>query len=464
MLYAFQVFAAIYGYRYENANPGAATLRCIYGDAAERGTSPYALYIPALYRARDERDHSADGQTIRYAGESMFLFFGTDTATERPDWLGEIFEWLSSSYEANSTVRDSAGRIPYSASVMSQRGLSPRKPYANMIMAWLQNALVGRISHEALPAAPSPIPGAAHLVVCSHDIDFYRSNRRATLVRLFKNLAVAGLLYRSWPFFWSNLARIPAAMGGRRAGDFLPALFAAGKEHNFQSTLFVVARHSHRRDPDYSLEDLAARLKEATAAGFTVDLHGTYLSIIENSDLAAEAETLEQCTGTKVRGGRQHWLRFDRHQKLFECIERAGFAFDSSLGFSDVAGFRSAASFAFPPYDFGNERPHAFLEIPLVIMDGNLEATARVTREDPLKIANEILAESRKYGWGGVSVLWHNPMETLSVPRDINNVFWQCLQNKAQFDERWITAEQLLSASIHRYHDAGLLKGISADA
>jgi peptidoglycan/xylan/chitin deacetylase (PgdA/CDA1 family) len=464
MLYAFQVFAAIYGYRYENANPGAATVSCIYGDADEQGTNQNALYIPALYRARDERDRSAGGKTIRYAGEKMFLFFGTDAATERPDWLGEIFEWLSSSHEAHSEVRDSAGRIPYSASVMSQRGLSPRKPYASMIMAWLQNALAGGASQEALPAAPSPVQGAAHLVLCSHDIDFYRANRRATLVRLLKNLAVAGNLYRSWPFFWSNLAMIPGAIGGRSAGDFLPALIAASKEHNFHSTLFVVARHTHRRDPAYSLEDLATRLHEATAAGFTADLHGSYSSVIENSDLVAEAEILERSTGKKVRGGRQHWLRFDRHEKLFECVERAGFAFDSTLGFSDVAGFRNGAGFAFPPYDFGNERPHSFLEIPLVLMDGNLEATARATGENPLEIANEILAESRKYGWGGVSVLWHNPIETLSVPRDINDVFWRCLENKAQFDERWITAEQLLSASIHRYHDAGLLKGISADA
>lgn len=257
---------------------------------------------------------------------------------------------------------------------------------------------------------------------------------------------------------------IPGAVAGRAVGDFLPTLAAAGKKHCFQSTLFVVSRRSHRRDPDYSLEDLAERLQEATAAGFTVDLHGSYLSVIENSNLVAEAETLERSTGTRARGSRQHWLRFDQHQELFECVERAGLAFDSSLGFSDVPGFRSGASFAFPPYDFRNERPHSFLEIPLAIMDGNLEATARATGESSLTIAHQILAESRKYGWGGASVLWHNPIEPLSVPTKINDVFWQCVGNKAEFREQWITAEQFLTASLYRYHDAGLLKGISANA
>ena len=158
-------------------------------------------------------------------------------------------------------------------------------------------------------------------------------------------------------------------------------------------------------------------------------------------------------------GSRQHWLRFDSHDKLFDAIERVGLLFDSSLGFSEAAGFRNGASFAFPPYDFAKERPCNFLEIPLVLMDGNLEATSRSSGEDAQEIADEILGQSRQWSWGGMAALWHNPIEPLSVPKEINRVFWNCVKRRKLHAEKWVSAEGFLSSCLSRYQAAGLMKG-----
>ena len=422
------------------------------------------LYVPARYRIRKPGEASSRAVQRQYAGEDLYLFYGVDEFTGNPDWLGEIFEWLSSSHEMQATARDAIGRIPFFETVFGRQTISPRKPYANLLMAWMQNVLCNGSAAEALPKAPSPVAGVDHLVVSSHDIDFYYSNRISALLRFIKNLGISWSIYRSWSYFVANAALLRQVLAGERAGDYLPALLDASERYRFKSTLFVVARHGHRRDPDYGIRDIMPRLHEAAKRGFEVALHGSYSSVIEMGDLAPETAALEHAMGKSVRGGRQHWLRFDGHEKLFDCVEGAGLLFDSTLGFSDTAGFRNGASFAFPPYDFRNERPHSFLEIPLALMDGNIEADSRSSGESAREVANDVLRESRKYGWGGIAALWHNPIAATSVPPEINQIFWECVKSQEEFQEKWISAEQFLSDCLHRYQNAGLLGGARLDA
>jgi len=236
---------------------------------------------------------------------------------------------------------------------------------------------------------------------------------------------------------------------------------AAGAEGDFKSTLFVVPRQGHRRDANYCLEQIAGQLQNAAEKGFAVGVHGSYRSVSEDRSLAEEARALSEATGTRATTSRQHWLRFGEHQVLFDEIERAGLVADSTLGFSGTVGFRNGACFAFPPYDFVHERPHRFLEIPLVLMDVGLEAVSRASRIAPQKLAEEVLRESRKYGWGGISVLWHDPIEPLSVPEEINAVFWNCAKQKKELREKWVSLDDFLTCCIKRYQKAGLLTSLS---
>jgi hypothetical protein len=225
-----------------------------------------------------------------------------------------------------------------------------------------------------------------------------------------------------------------------------------------------VADGEHRRDPGYRIAQIAPDLVDAATRGFSVGLHASYSSIVENASLCGEATALRLAVGHKPQGTRQHWLRFDRHGKLFHAVEQAQLAYDSSLGFPESCGFRNGASFAFPPYDFGKEQPHNFLEIPLVMMDGSLAMMARATRQHPQVLADAVLAESRKWGWGGVGILWHNPMEPIQVPENVNRVFWACAASRKKVGEEWMSADRFLSAALGRFQSAGLLKEIPFDA
>jgi hypothetical protein len=464
--YAFRVYAAIFGHAVieEKRNAPAGMVFFKYGGAGAGDNITDTVEIPWRYRPRGLAKNGRKPIRHRFLNEDVFLSHGIDPQSGRPDWLAEIFEWLSSSYEADIVGRDGVGRIPYSEMIFTRQGVSACKPHAMIFMSWLEHCLLKGQSDDKLPRAPSPIPGVEHLVVCSHDVDFYPADMATTFVRLFKNLGISYHTYRSWSYFRSNLRMMAGLLGGKTVGDYLPPLLDAGRKDGFSSTVFVVPRRAHRRDPNYKLDNLSSRFADVRKEGFRVALQGSYTSVVESEDLSSEANALEDVVGTKTLGGRQHWLRFDRHEKLFSSVERAQLQFDSTLGFAEMVGFRNGASFAFPPYDMENERPYEFLEIPLVLMDGNLEAACRSRREDPQELADAVLGESRRWGWGGIAALWHNPVEPLAVPEEINRVFWRCVKARGEHRETWLSAEEFMTKSLHRYQNAGLLKKVRLDA
>jgi len=420
--------------------------------------------FPARYRIRGKDEPVPLLTAHIHANKTFYLVYGVDDETRNPDWLAEIFEWLSCGHEVGRTARDSIGRFPFSDSVFSRQGISPRQPHAMLMMSWLESLLRCGGSSQGLPKAPSPVPGVEHFVICSHDVDFLYTGKLSSLLRLCKNLAISIWPYRSWSFFVWNLRQILAVVAGRRIGEYLRPLHEASREYDFQSTVFVVSNRAHRRDPNYRIEDVARQLAVGVSPGFSVGLHGSYTSSIEAGDLASEARAIESSLATKPLGNRQHWLRFGDHEQFFRTLEDAGFLYDSTLGFSETPGFRNGACFAFPPYDFKNERPYPFLEIPLVLMDGNVEADSRSSGEKADAIANEVLESSRRWGWGGISALWHNPIEPVQVPESINSIFWDCVRNQRAHQEKWISADEFLRLSLKRYQDAGLLLGARIDA
>jgi len=464
MTYAFRVFAAIYGHAVVDAanTAGAAGVaRFRYSGATQSPGPSEAVLIPARYGLRLLSELPPVPQN--FADELVPLFLGPDPATGNPDWLGEIFLWLSGELESNPVRRDSVGRIPFSETPFGKYRISPRRPYATLLMAWLENVL-RRNEFPALPKAPSPIANHEHLVLPSHDIDFYFSGRGSALTRIAKNLVIAAGHNKSSSYFFDNLRALTGIPAGKRPGEYLLPLLDAARTNGFQSTLFPVVRRAHPRDPNYSLETIAPPVSKAISHGFSLGLHGSYKSVMEDRSLACEAATLGEWFGKRPRANRQHWLRFESQRALFREVEAAGMFSDSSLGFPRSVGFRNGASFAFPPYDFERECPHRFLEIPLVLMDGGLEAEARNARQNAQEIAEEVLNASRKTGWGGISILWHNPIEPLNVPRKINDVFWSLSANRGASQEAWLTFDQFLAAVLPRYRQAGLLEGLSVNA
>ncbi|SRR5258706_9464430 len=351
MSYAFRVFCAIYGHAVTDDDSANDDICIFYDPEAPSELLPSAIQIPARYVERSTNESAPQSAKFFYAGEQFDLFYGRDNLG-RPDWLGEIFEWISSADEMSLVERDPIGRIPFEKSVFSRQKLSPFRPHALLAMAWLEGYLKNGTAKEELVKAPSPVQGTDHYVIASHDIDIHWTEAwpwHERVKRQLKNLIINPLESRSVSLLVSSFARLLKSLIGMRVDDFIPALLKAAKRLDFQSTLFVIAYSFHRRDANYRIEQLILPLREATRVGFDVDLHASYTSIVENCDLLSEAEHLSNRLQISPTGSRQHWLRFDRHQKLFAEIENARLMYDSTLGFADHIGFRNGACFAFPP-------------------------------------------------------------------------------------------------------------------
>jgi len=464
MTYAFRVFAAIYGYRVIERFTAGDALSCFYGKKAAESPTKQTFHIPARYTDTHRKNGHRRFTYYSHAGKKIPLSLGVDPETGRPDWLGELFGWISSSFEQELKERDSVGRIPYAEMVFEHEGLDPQIPHASLIMACMENCLRAGNGREALPKPPCPVGGSNHLVICSHDLDFFYTRKTSAFARLAKNLAIGVRDFRSMAYVAWNAKKLLSVARGEQVGGYLPGLFDRLEQCGVRATFFVVGGGKHRRDPNYQLFDVQPHLRSAGKREFSVAVHGSYRSCIEARTLGPEIRALEEATGDRIKGNRQHWLRFANHEQLFELVAEAELEYDSTLGFTETVGFRNGASFAFPPYDFRNERPYEFLEIPLAIMDGSLQRAALSSKARPQAIADRILNASREIGWGGISLLWHNPMEPIQVPPEINDVFWNCAEGRKAHEEKWMSAEEFLACVLPRYQNAGLLQKVRCHA
>jgi len=163
-----------------------------------------------------------------------------------------------------------------------------------------------------------------------------------------------------------------------------------------RSTFFVMegprwARYGRR----YDTRKLGPVLRELSEGGWEIGLHGSYYSCGDATRLKDEKDALEEIAGTRVLGNRQHYLRFIP-EVSFRCYERAGFLYDSTLGYNEVVGYRAGTSLPFRPYDPERGRMEV-LELPLGIQDVAVEETEEAFG----------LAERVREGGGMLSLLWH---------------------------------------------------------
>jgi hypothetical protein len=176
------------------------------------------------------------------------------------------------------------------------------------------------------------------------------------------------------------------------------------------STFFLMADHAHELDgpAGEQYEKLRPRLVETLLdGGAEVGLHGSYSAADDPAKISAEKETLERLAGS-VQGQRYHFLRLDPHRNLGQ-LEAAGFAYDSSLGFSDALGFRAGIAHPFRPWDFEREAPRALVEVPLAAMDVTLSAERYLdlTANEADERLQGLLDWAAENG-GGFAVLWHS--------------------------------------------------------
>ncbi|MCU1285422.1 MAG: hypothetical protein JWO13_1772 [Acidobacteriales bacterium] len=451
MEYAFRLFCAVYGHDpILDTNVTSADCRITYCEKGRASHSEKILRLRNSYIARSPELPAPEPLLFQQHGATTFLFHAKGSV-EEVDWLAEIFEWTSCAHEFNVKERDSVGRVPFKSTLFGRYAVDEREPYAAIAMWFLQREICKRVPQESL-RAKSPEQSIKHFVVCTHDVDFVPYGYFSSLHRLTKNALISATKSPSCALqIISRAARF--AVGRINPLDGIEQLAREEQEMGIGSSFNFIAAKAHRRDANYRIEDTAVLklIAELEAFGRDTGLHGSYTSLDRLDGLAEQFQTLRRF-GFHATGGRQHWLRFTI-DRLISGIERAGALFDTSVGWQDRIGFRAGACFPYPPYNFVEERPARFLELPMIAMDQALSPSAEAATAE----VSDLLVKSRHYGWGGVSVLWHPAsFGGGQLSEGIGEAFYKLAGSRTQHQETWIASTELLRKVKDRFIAAGL--------
>jgi len=168
----------------------------------------------------------------------------------------------------------------------------------------------------------------------------------------------------------------------------------------------------------YNVGEHASLLADLKNGGAEIAIHG-----IDAWHSAQHARTERTIIGSvaaeEPAGVRMHWLYFSPSSP--QHLERAGFSYDSTLGFNEAVGFRSGTTQVFRlPGTAG------LLELPLNIMDSALFYRGRMglSERDALTACGDLIDTMKKYG-GALTINWHT--RSLNPERNWDSFYLELL-------------------------------------
>ena len=254
--------------------------------------------------------------------------------------------------------------------------------------------------------------GARFAVALSHDVDIpWRWTRQGIRggVRKLKGAALARDAGESWRQA-RGLLGIPAhRLRGTDPNFSFERLVELERARGAESVFFLLSGFKVAQDgpaPETYARLLPRVVETLLGLEAEIGLHASYSAAFDAEQIGAERDALERL-GATLHGQRYHYLRVDPHANLAP-LAGLGFAYDSSLGFSDALGFRAGIAHPFRPWSLDDDRPLDLIEIPLAAMDVTLAEPRYLglSVDEAERRLLALLDWAAEHG-GGFSILWH---------------------------------------------------------
>jgi hypothetical protein len=341
--------------------------------------------------------------------------------------------------------------------IVGQPPANASTPALDLHIALLRDIITG--CGIALVEIP-PVPAGYEFVAClTHDVD-HPSIRQHGL-----DHTTAGFLLRA---IFGSL--IDTFLGRKGIRDVLKNWMAAIKlpfvhlgvakdfwrdfddrylelEKGLPVTFFVIPRKDYpgKRDAGsapalraarYEASDLQGTICRLMANGREVGLHGID-AWLDSSNGREELDEIRRLTGRTEIGVRMHWLYYDEQSPA--TLEKAGAAYDSTIGYNETVGYRAGTTQAYKPLEV-----EQLLELPMHAMDTALfylsylglsptKATARL---------REMVDTVVQYG-GCVTINWHD--RSLSPERLWGSCYRELIEDLRRRGAWFATAGQAVS-------------------
>jgi len=363
------------------------------------------------------------------------------------------FNWLARLEELIDPHRDSWGRYQFSQSQLSSlenRGL--RVPPVNYCF------LESLVSQSEGLKKTTNRDRQAHkwfgdkdfCIALTHDIDILAQWTPRGLGRTVKNLALnlgQGHRLKALAFGKALLGAPLDILRGQDPFSNLKEIARRERALGFNSTFYFLFDHRHPldgREVKTYEKLLPQAVEEVLNEGCEVGVHGSTLAAENLEQLETERARCQALTGATEIGLRFHNLRMTVPSS-FDLIERAGFSYDTTLGYAEYPGWRNGFTYPYRPYNLHEERAYNFIEIPLVIMDGtfSLERYLKMPAETARKKILEVLATCKHWRGAG-AICWHNNMFDCNLSLGYGQLYWDILQWISENNGAGVSAKSLV--------------------
>lgn len=402
------------------------------GDAQFCRTAARLVIIYAgsktLFDAEEEIESQRRSTILSYKGSRIPIYEGS--ITFRHKGFGVLTDeishgWAGYLQQSNGSALARMGydlfREVHTLLTVGQPAANASIPTLDMHIALLRELIIG--CGVPLVEIP-PIPDGYSFIAClTHDVDhpairhhkwdptmfgfLYRAvigslievfRRRVPVHHLFTNWAAALMLPLVYlglaKDFWSEFDRYLEIEKGLCSTFFVipfkncPGQSAAGQAPRIRAS-------------SYAARDIADHLRRFVLAGCEVGLHGIN-AWLDCSKGREELDEIARITGIQSIGVRMHWLYFDEHSPL--ALEKAGFSYDTTMGYNGTVGYRAGTSQAFKPL-----QATRLLELPLHVMDTALffSSYLNLSPKEAGKLISAIIENAHQFG-GVVTVNWHD--------------------------------------------------------
>src|SRR5438445_7514068 len=183
-------------------------------------------------------------------------------------------------------------------------------------------------------------------------------------------------------------------------------------EAGLGATFFVIPRKDYpgrrangnraaRRASRYDVADIKPQLGKIISSGCEVGLHGIH-AWLDADGGREESKRVSEVTGATQVGVRMHWLFFDERSPA--VLDRAGFSYDSTVGYNETVGYRAGNAQAYKPAGSA-----ILLELPLHVMDTALfyPNHLNLTNEGAEKVVWRLIDDMVRFG-GAMTINWHD--------------------------------------------------------
>ena len=363
------------------------------------------------------------GAGVLTAREQLPVLFGSSTGDDRPlvepdpsgvrvhvDVFGSAFAMLTRYEEAIPGDRDRYGRFPAAAALAVRADLL-RFPLVDAYVEVLRAAL-----RHLWPDLPTV--GNDYRVLLTHDVDDPLSTLGRSTPLLARQLA-GDVVRRRDPGLLVRRARaLVDARRGRLDRDphnTFDFLMTVSERHGVRSAFYFLSHNDvDRRGGPFDLVDhpwVGELMGRVHRRGHEVGFHGGLGTFRDRERTAAEFAHLRavaERAGVRqeVWGGRQHYLQW-ANPDTWRNWDEAGLAYDCTLAFSEVVGFRTGTCREYPVFDLVTRRPLALRERPFQVMDVSLFGHMGLDPDAAYAAVVDIARACRRFR-GDLGILWHN--------------------------------------------------------